>query len=206
MKIEITGNDNGAWNLIATGDDDPMPLYAAYGRSPWAIKALVHAGNHKQGLADEYRLIIDAPKHAHLDIPEGAEYRQIVDDVNGANKSAQKGRRMRVQRSPKASADATESDETSALTMASANDDYQRSLEAPLALIHGEPPPYKDHLVSEVRPSTGGAPPPDPRRRPPPPASANESRNSLNGPPPYEPGRHHQHPRRRHTTRQGDDQ
>lgn len=143
---------------------------------------LVRAGNHKKGLADEYRLILDPAKYAHLDIPESAEYRQIVDEVNGTNKSAQKGRRMRDQRSSKASADATESVEASALTMASADGGYQRSFEAPSALIHGEPPPYRDHLVSEGRPSTGGAPPPDPRRRPPPPASANEPQRSLTEP------------------------
>lgn len=143
---------------------------------------LVCAGNHKKGLADEYRLILDPAKYAHLDVPEGDEYRKIVDEVNGANQSAQKGRRMRVQRSPKESANATEPAEASALTMASANDGYQRSFEAPSALIHGEPPPYRDHLVSEVRPSTGGAPPPDPRRRPPPPASATDERKSPSDP------------------------
>lgn len=143
---------------------------------------LVKPGNHKKGLADEYRLILDPDKYGHLDIPEAAEYRKIVDEVNGANQSAQKGRRMRVQRSPKESANATESAEPSALTMASANDGYQRSFEGPSALIHGEPPPYRDHLVSEVRPSTGGAPPPDPSRRPPPSASATDENKS-----PYEP-------------------
>lgn len=143
---------------------------------------LVKAGNHKKGLADEYRLILDPSKYGHLDIPEGDEYRKIVDEVNGANQSAQKGRRMRVQRSPKESANATESDEGSALTMASANDGYQRSFDAPSALIHGEPPPSNSHHAREKRPSTGGAPPPDPRRRPPPPASATDQQKS-----PYEP-------------------
>jgi hypothetical protein len=143
---------------------------------------LVKAGNHKKGLADEYRLILDVAKHAHLDIPEGDEYRKIVDDVNGANQSSQKGRRMRVQRSPMESADATDTDEDSALTMASANGGYQRSFEAPSALIHGEPPPYRDHLVSEVRPSTGGTLPPDPLRRPPPPASATDEQKSPSDP------------------------
>jgi len=143
---------------------------------------LVKAGNHKKGLADEYRLIQDPAKYAHLDIPEGDEYRKIVDDVNGANQSSQKGRRMRVQRSPKESADATESDESSALTMASANDGYQRSFDAPSALIHGEPPPSNSHLVSEVRPSTGGTLPPDPRRRPPPSASATDEQKSPSDP------------------------
>jgi hypothetical protein len=40
--IEIKDDGNGAWNLVArTGPDDWPPLYMAYSRSPWAIKALV---------------------------------------------------------------------------------------------------------------------------------------------------------------------
>ena len=143
---------------------------------------LVKAGNHKKGLADEYRLILDEARYAHLDVPDMAEYRKIIDEVNGANQSAQKGRRMRVQRSPIVSADATDASDSSALTMASANDGYQRSFDEPSALIHGEPPPSNSHLVSEVRPSTGGTLPPDPRRRPPPSASATGEQKS-----PYEP-------------------
>lgn len=143
---------------------------------------LVRAGNHKKGLADEYRLIIDPAKHAHLDIPEGDEYRKIVDEVNGSNQSSQKGRRMRVQRSPIASANATDQGDPLALTIASANDGYQRSFDAPSALIHGEPPPTNSHRARELRPPTGGAPPPDPRRHPPPSASANESQRSPSEP------------------------
>lgn len=143
---------------------------------------LVRAGNHKKGLADEYRLIIDPAKHAHLDIPEGDEYRKIVDEVNGSNQSSQKGRRMRVQRSPMASANTTDLADGSALTIASANDGYQRSFNGPSALIHSEPPPTNSYRSRELRPPTGGAPPPDPRRRPPPPASANEANPSLTGP------------------------
>lgn len=42
MIIEIKDDGNGAWNLVAkAGQDDWPPLYMAYGRSPWAIKALV---------------------------------------------------------------------------------------------------------------------------------------------------------------------
>jgi hypothetical protein len=155
--------------------------YLAWLRDTGLIE-LVRAGNHKKGLADEYRLILDEPKYAHLDIPEGDEYRKIVDEVNGGNAAAQKGRRMRNQRSPKESANATDHAEESALTMASADDRYQRSFDAPSALIHGEPPPSSNHLVSEVRPSTGGAPPPDPRRRPPPSASATSERKSPSDP------------------------
>lgn len=140
---------------------------------------LVRAGNHKKGLADEYRLILDPAKHAHLDIPEADEYRKIIDEVNGSNQSGQKGRRMRVQRSSKVSANATDHGESSALAIVSADDGYQRSFDAPSALIHGEPPPINSHRAVELRPPTGGAPPPDPRRRPPPPASAFESRQSL---------------------------
>jgi hypothetical protein len=132
---------------------------------------LVRPGNHKKGLADEYRLIIDPARHAHLDIPEAADYRRLIDGLNDANQMEQKGRRMRVQRSPKVSANATAADETSALTMASADDRYQRSFEAPSALIHGEPPPSTNHLPVQLRPSTGGAPPPGPRRPEPPTAS-----------------------------------
>jgi hypothetical protein len=41
--IEITDDGNGAWNLTAKAERDAWPpLYMAYGRSPWAIKALVH--------------------------------------------------------------------------------------------------------------------------------------------------------------------
>lgn len=143
---------------------------------------LVRAGNHKKGLADEYRLTLDPAKYAHLDIPEGDEYRKIVDEVNGSNQSGQKGRRMRVQRSPKASANATDHDDGSALTKASANDGYQRSFEAPSALIHGEPPPTNSHRARELRPTTGGAPPPDPRRPTSPSAPWTSELNSPNGP------------------------
>jgi hypothetical protein len=144
--------------------------YLAWLREVGLIE-LVHAGSYKRGLADEYRLIIDEAKHGHLDIPDGEEYRRIVDEVNSSNQSSQKGRRLRDQRSPKESANATDQRESSALTTASANDGYQRSFGTPSALIQGEPPPSNDHLVSEVRPSTGGAPPPDPRRPEPPTAS-----------------------------------
>jgi len=143
---------------------------------------LVRAGNRKRGLADEYRLTLDPAKYAHLDIPESDEYRKIVDEVNDSNQSGQKGRRMRVQRSPKASANATDHDETSALTMASADDGYQRSFEAPSALIPSEPPPTNYHRARELRPTTGGAPPPDPRRPTSPAAPWTSELNSPNGP------------------------
>ena len=43
MIIEIKDDGNGAWNLVAkNGKDDWPPLHMAYGRSPWAVKALVH--------------------------------------------------------------------------------------------------------------------------------------------------------------------
>jgi DNA-binding transcriptional ArsR family regulator len=102
--------------------------YLAWLREVGLIE-LVRAGNRRRGWSDEYRLILDAAKHAHLDIPEGDEYRKIVDEVNGANQSSQKGRRMRVQRSLKESADATDHDESSALTIESANGGYQRSFD-----------------------------------------------------------------------------
>ncbi len=143
---------------------------------------LVKAGNHKKGLADEYRLILDPDRYAHLDIPETAEYRKIIDEVNSSNQSGQKGRRMRVQRSPKASANATDHDETSALTKASANDGYQRSFDAPSALIPSEPPPSNYHRARELRPTTGGAPPPDPRRPHSPSAPGTDEQNSLTCP------------------------
>jgi hypothetical protein len=143
---------------------------------------LVRPGNHKKGLADEYRLILDPARHGHLDIPEGDEYRKIVDEVNGSNQSGQKGRRMRVQRSPKASANATDQAESSALTMASANDSHQRSFDAPSALIPSEPPPTNSHRAGELRPTTGGAPPPDPRRPQAPSAPGNDEQKSPAGP------------------------
>jgi hypothetical protein len=41
--IEITDDGNGAWNLTAkTAKDAWPPMLMAYGRSAWAIKALVH--------------------------------------------------------------------------------------------------------------------------------------------------------------------
>lgn len=144
--------------------------YLAWLRDTGLIE-LVKPGNHKKGLADEYRLVIDPAVEDRLDIPDAVEYRKIIDAVNGTNQSAQKGRRMRDQRSPKESADATAEADSSALNMASANSGYQRSFERLSALTLDEPPPYRDHLVSEVRPSTGGAPPPDPRRPEPPTAS-----------------------------------
>lgn len=156
--------------------------YLAWLRDVGLIE-LVRAGNHKKGLADEYRLIVDPAKHAHLDIPEGDEYRKIVDEVNGSNQSSQKGRRMRVQRSPMASANATDHDDSSALTMESANDGYQRSFDAPSALIHGEPPPTNSHRARELRPTTGGAPPPDPRRPQSPSAPGTDEQKSPTGPP-----------------------
>lgn len=43
MKIHITSDDKGTWNLVAWEQDEQGPLaYTALGRSPWAIKALVH--------------------------------------------------------------------------------------------------------------------------------------------------------------------
>jgi hypothetical protein len=40
--VEIKDDGNGAWNLTAkTKADDWPPLYMAYGRSVWAIGALV---------------------------------------------------------------------------------------------------------------------------------------------------------------------
>jgi hypothetical protein len=44
MLIEITpGTSEGTWNLVAKAKADAWPpMYMAYDRSPWAIKALVH--------------------------------------------------------------------------------------------------------------------------------------------------------------------
>lgn len=43
MIIKISSDSRGTWNLAAFENDEQGPLaYTALGRSPWAIKALVH--------------------------------------------------------------------------------------------------------------------------------------------------------------------
>lgn len=58
MIIEITDDGNGAWNLTAKATKDAWPpMYMAHGRSPWAIKALVHGI-----LTDHAPVAEDAPE------------------------------------------------------------------------------------------------------------------------------------------------
>jgi hypothetical protein len=54
--IEIKGDGHGAWNLVAkNGQEDWPPMYMAYGRSVWAIKALV------SGILTDFEEPTDAP-------------------------------------------------------------------------------------------------------------------------------------------------
>lgn len=56
MKISISDDGKGGWNLFAReGDDETAPFaYTALGRSAWAIKALVYGilTDHRQDPAD----------------------------------------------------------------------------------------------------------------------------------------------------------
>lgn len=54
MLIEITpGVGEGTWNLVAKAKADAWPpMYMAYDRSPWAIKALVHEILRDQGVIE----------------------------------------------------------------------------------------------------------------------------------------------------------
>ncbi len=149
--------------------------YLAWFREVGLIE-LTRAGNHKAGRADEYRLTVGPAVHERLDIPEDDEYRKLIDEVNGSNKTAQKDRRARNQRSPKTSANTTEPAETSALTIESANGGYQRSFSTPSALTLDEPPPSTNTFQRPGDLPPGGAPPPDPRRLRGPSAPGNDHR------------------------------
>jgi len=151
--------------------------YLAWLRDVGLIE-LVKPGNHRRGRADEYRLIIGPDVGKHVEIPEEDEYRSLVDGLSDANYGGEKARRLR---SPIASADPTESEDTSALNRVSAERRDLRSLSASSALSQGERPP-SNITLQERAPSTGDAPSPDPWRRPPPPASATDERESPSDP------------------------
>jgi hypothetical protein len=54
VLIEITpGTSKGTWNLVAKAKADIWPpMYMAYDRSPWAIKALVHGILQDHGIVE----------------------------------------------------------------------------------------------------------------------------------------------------------
>jgi DNA-binding transcriptional ArsR family regulator len=153
--------------------------YLAWMREVGLIE-LVRPGNHYRKRADEYRLIVGPDVHARLDIPESDEYRKLIEGVNESNFESEKKRRLR---SPKASAEPTESDESSALTKERAQSaDVCAHSDAPLRSSLCDLLPTTSITDQGRAPTTGGAPPPDPRRRLPPSASANEPQRSLSAP------------------------
>jgi len=151
--------------------------YLAWLRDVGLIE-LVKAGNHRRGRADEYRLIIRPDIEKNVDIPDVDEYRKLVDDLSDANYGGEKSRRLR---SPIASADPTESEDVSALSVVSADQPHLRSFSPSSALSLGERPPT-NNTDQERAPTTGDAPSPDPWRRPPPSASATDENKSPSDP------------------------
>jgi len=153
--------------------------YLAWMREVGLIE-LVRAGSHKARRADEYRLIIARTVYERLEVPDDEEYRKLADGLNVSNQASQKARRMKDQRSSKESANTTEPDDSSALTMPSANEAHQRSFSSPSALTQDEPLPSTSTSQLEA-PSTGGTLPPDPLRHQPPTTSGSgtDEENSL---------------------------
>jgi hypothetical protein len=171
--------------------------YLAWMREVGLIE-LVKSGNVRRGLSDEYQLTLGPDVREHLKVPQDDEYKALKDELREANRSGEKARRMRVLRSPQASAEPTAEDGSesapvaeSALTQASAENPDLRSESAPSALTQDERPPRPKH--QPLKPHQGGrAAPQTPRRLEDPPTSGhrNAERNSpteIPDPPPQAP-------------------
>lgn len=130
---------------------------------------LTQKGNRRARKADVYRLTISAQFEAT--VPTGEEYRALVEAARNDNRTAQKGRRMGVQRSPKPSAEPTDDVESSALTQPSAETGYQRSLDdlSALTMASAHLPGITYQQKTDL--PAGGTLPPDPLRPQDPPSS-----------------------------------